>query len=121
MLASADRGRRGRTSCQFLLRIFGRLWPRCGDGFFDEGLFDAGAHVAGDELDEVFGFSGVARRRRSTSRRRFGGGAAGFGEGGECRLDISQGEGRGGGGVAWFCGVPEEVGAAAAPKSPWRR
>jgi len=32
--------------------------PRFGDGFFNQRLFDARAHVAGDELDQVLRFIG---------------------------------------------------------------
>jgi hypothetical protein len=47
---------------------------RFGDGFFDERLLDAGAHVAGDEFDEVPGLVGRGAARRSRRRRSLGAG-----------------------------------------------
>ena len=89
--------------------------PGFGDGFFDEGLLDAGAHVAGGELDEVFGFVGSGAGEEIEEEAEFGRGAAGFGDSGEGGFDFGEGDGGVGGRVA-----VEEVGGGGS-ESPWRR
>ncbi len=90
----------------------GSARPGFGDGFFDEGLLDAGAHVAGEELDEVFGFDGRGAAEEVEEEAEFGLGAAGFGEGGEGGFDVGESEGCGGRGVA-----VEEIGGGGAEVS----
>ena len=67
-----------------------------GDGFFDEGLFYADAHIAEHELEEVLGFerSGVAEEVQDQGGA--DGGGAGAGHGGEGFSYVGEGEsGRG--------------------------
>src|ERR1700691_710991 len=74
--------------------------PGFGDGFFDERLFDAGAHVAGGELDEVFDFVGSGAAEEIEEEAEFGRGATGIGKTGEGGFDVGEGEGGGSGGAA---------------------
>jgi hypothetical protein len=76
-----------------------------GDSFFDEGLFDAGAHIAGGEFDEVLRFVGSSAGEEIEEEAQFGRGAAGFGDSGEGGFDFGEGDGGGGG-----CTAVEEVG-----------
>ena len=58
-------------------------------------MLDSGAHVAGDELDEVLRFVGGGAAEEIEEEAEFGDGAAGFGEGGERGFDVGEGESRG--------------------------
>jgi hypothetical protein len=69
-------------------------------------LFDAGAHVAGGELDEVFGFVRGGAAEEIEKEAEFGGWAAGFSEVGECGFYVGEGEGGRCG-----CVAVEEVGS----------
>ncbi len=89
---------RDRTACHW-------SGPGFGDGFFDEGLFDAGAHVAGGEFDEVLHFVGSGAGEEIEEEAKFGGGSSGFGDGSEGGFDVGEGDGGGSGRTA-----VEEVG-----------
>jgi hypothetical protein len=62
------------------------------DGFFDEGLFHAGAHVAEHEFEEVLGFERGGAAEESVDQCGAGGGCAGGGHGIEGFSEVVQGE-----------------------------
>ena len=87
-----------------------------GDGFFDEGLLHADAHVAEHELEQVFGFERRGAAEQAFDQRGAGGGGAGDGDGGEGFGDVGEGERRG-----MSSAAQSSRSKAAAPRSPWRR
>ncbi len=64
-----------------------------GDGFFDEALFDADAHVAEHEFEEVFGFDGGGLAEEVFDEAGTDGGGSGDGDGVEGGADLGEGEG----------------------------
>ena len=62
-----------------------------GDGFFDEGLFYADAHVAEHELQEILGFEGSGAAEYGFDQRDANGSGAGDGHGVEGFGDFGEG------------------------------
>ena len=61
-----------------------------GDAFFDERLFDADAHVAEHELEQVFGVERGALAEQAFDERGADGGGSGGGHGGESCGDFAE-------------------------------